>query len=263
MIRQARRYLLGAVSGATLIAIAIGVFVVLVSAQVFHDWPLAALGDEGSAVAPSRPVAGGEAVKAAAIAAGTAARRGGADAGAPRRDRSRGDRETAGGSVAAALTGAGSTETGGGAEAGAGSPASTPAAGPSPSPASGGAAGSAGGGNAPPAGSGGAGDGSGGGSGSAPGATAPDSGDAGPGGGSGGSAGASGNAASTAGAVAETVNGTVAQVDEKALGGALGKAGVTEVTESVVDGVAGPESTVGKVVDETVKAVGGLLGGKR
>ena len=44
MIRQARTYLVGAMSGATLIAIAIAVFVLLVSAQVFRDWPIAALG---------------------------------------------------------------------------------------------------------------------------------------------------------------------------------------------------------------------------
>jgi len=36
---------------------------------------------------------------------------------------------------------------------------------------------------------------------------------------------------------------------------------VTKVTEEVVDGVAGPESTVGKTVDKVVDTVGGLLGG--
>ena len=61
----------------------------------------------------------------------------------------------------------------------------------------------------------------------------------------------------------ETVNDTVNQVDQTALGGTLGETGVTEVTEGVVNGVVGPESTVGKVVDETVEAVGGLLGGNR
>ena len=43
MIRQAHTYLVGAMGGATLIAIAIAVFVLLVSAQVFRDWPIAAL----------------------------------------------------------------------------------------------------------------------------------------------------------------------------------------------------------------------------
>jgi hypothetical protein len=38
---------------------------------------------------------------------------------------------------------------------------------------------------------------------------------------------------------------------------------VTGVTEGVVNGVVGPESTVGKVVDEAVGAVGGLLHGNR
>ncbi len=59
----------------------------------------------------------------------------------------------------------------------------------------------------------------------------------------------------------ETVNNTVTKVDETVTGGALGSTGVTEVTEEVVNGVAGPESTVGKVVDEAVGTVGGLLGG--
>ena len=48
-----------------------------------------------------------------------------------------------------------------------------------------------------------------------------------------------------------------------ALGGTLHESGVTPVTEGVVDGVTGPESPVGKVVDETVGAVGGLLHGDR
>ena len=59
-----------------------------------------------------------------------------------------------------------------------------------------------------------------------------------------------------------TVNETVAGVDG-ALGGGLGEAGVTDVTEKVVNDVAGPESTVGKTVDNTVKTVGGLLGGNQ
>jgi hypothetical protein len=64
--------------------------------------------------------------------------------------------------------------------------------------------------------------------------------------------------------VTGTVNDTVSGVDE-ATGGALGKAGVTQVTEEVVDGVAGPESPLGKTVDKTVDkvrdTVGGLLDG--
>ena len=66
---------------------------------------------------------------------------------------------------------------------------------------------------------------------------------------------------STSGRVTESVNDTVGNVDQAVTGGALESAGVTQVTEEVVNGVAGPESTVGKVLDETVNAVGGILGG--
>jgi hypothetical protein len=65
--------------------------------------------------------------------------------------------------------------------------------------------------------------------------------------------------------VTGAVNDTVDGVDG-VVGGSLGETGVPEVTEKVVDGVAGSESTVGKTVDEavgktvdnTVKAVDGL-----
>ena len=60
--------------------------------------------------------------------------------------------------------------------------------------------------------------------------------------------------------VTETVNGTVGAVNE-ATGGTLEKTGVTEVTEKVVESVAGPESVVGKTVDGVAEAVNGLLGG--
>jgi hypothetical protein len=62
--------------------------------------------------------------------------------------------------------------------------------------------------------------------------------------------------------VTGTVNNTVSGAD-KALGGTLGETGVTKVTEEVVNGVAGPESTVGKTVDKAVETITGLLGGKR
>ncbi len=42
-------------------------------------------------------------------------------------------------------------------------------------------------------------------------------------------------------------------------GGTLEDTGVTQTTEEVVNGVAGPESTVGQVVDGTVKTVDGVL----
>ncbi len=57
-----------------------------------------------------------------------------------------------------------------------------------------------------------------------------------------------------------TVDKTVSGVDQ-ATGGALGKTGVTQTTEEVVDGAAGPESALGKTVDKTKETVGGLLGG--
>ena len=60
---------------------------------------------------------------------------------------------------------------------------------------------------------------------------------------------------STSSKVTSTVNETVNQVDETVTGGALEATGVTQVTEEVVNGVVGPESTVGKTVDETVKTV--------
>src|SRR4051812_47545844 len=79
MIRQAHTYLVSAMSGATLIAIAIAAFVVLVSAQVFRDWPIAALGEGGHAeVSKAKPVADGAATGGGGAGAGP---RGGAKAG--------------------------------------------------------------------------------------------------------------------------------------------------------------------------------------
>jgi hypothetical protein len=74
--------------------------------------------------------------------------------------------------------------------------------------------------------------------------------------------GGAGSGRSTSGAVTGTVNDTVSGVDQT-LGGALGDTGVTKVTEEVVDGAAGPESTVGETVDKVVETVNGLLGSKR
>ena len=69
MVRQARTYFAGAVSGATLIAIAIAFFVVLVSAQVFHDWPIAALGlgHDDSSVAPAKSLGGDRASQGTSV----------------------------------------------------------------------------------------------------------------------------------------------------------------------------------------------------
>jgi hypothetical protein len=85
-----------------------------------------------------------------------------------------------------------------------------------------------------------------------------------PGGGSGGGSGPGGGSAgggsgqSTSGAVTGTVDKTVSGVDQ-ATGGTLGDTGVAEVTEETVNGVAGPESPVGKTVDKVAETTGGLL----
>jgi hypothetical protein len=247
MVRQAHTYLVGAMSGATLIAIAIAFFVVLVSAQVFKDWPIAALSGGGdktaevSAAHPAASAAGGSGAVTAGVAgsAGRAGRAAGKPAG--------GNGDGSGGSVAgsdgvatagggqATTTEPGESATGTGGQSDGSGAAASP---PDPSP-------------------------------SSPSGTTGSSSSSGGSGGSGGGGATSGGGSTTgptptpAAQVTETVNGTVAKVDETALGGTLHETGVTEVTESVVNGVAGPESTVGKVVNETVGVVGGLLGGKR
>lgn len=231
MVRQAHTYLVSAMSGATLIAAAIAVFVVLVSVQVFDAWPIDGFGggDDRSSVSPAQLAAPGSVDVAGAGAAGAAA--GGASA-VTRTNRDRAGAD----SVSAGNTGDRSFQPGGGApsgETGSGAApdqvASTPS---SPGP---GATGSGGDGvSAPGGGGGGAGAGAGSGSGSSP-----------------------------SGSVTNTVNETVNQVDQTVTGGALEKAGVTGLTEEVVNGTLGPESTVGKVVDGAVGAVGGLLQPKR
>ena len=56
MIRQAYTYLVGALSAVVVIGVAIGVFVVLVCAQVFHELPIPVLSghDQKTAVAPAK-----------------------------------------------------------------------------------------------------------------------------------------------------------------------------------------------------------------
>src|SRR3954462_1921681 len=93
MIRQARNYMVGAMSGAGLIAVAIAVFAVLVSTQVFGDFPIAGLlggGDAGvsgakEADAPVAAGTGGGAAggKAGAKAAASTGKGGNADKGGP------------------------------------------------------------------------------------------------------------------------------------------------------------------------------------
>jgi hypothetical protein len=80
-----------------------------------------------------------------------------------------------------------------------------------------------------------------------------------PGGSGGGPGSGGGSGQSTSGAVTGAVNETVSGVDQ-ATGGALGSTGVTKATEETVNGVAAPESPVGKTVDKVVETVGGLLG---
>jgi hypothetical protein len=206
------------------------VFVVLVSAQVFRDWPIADLGGDGD---ESAPVSRAEQVRPPVDVAGATA--GPSLVGA---DGKRAGRASANsGSVATHVlgtTGGGGTDSGGlgGRDGGAGTP-SSPAQVPAPSNPSGN--GSSGAGSA----------------------------SAGANGGGANAGTGSGTVPSTAGTVTSTVNDTVTKVDEAALGGTLHESGVTPVTEGVVDGVAGPESPVGKVVDETTGAVGNLLPGNR
>ncbi len=204
MIRQAHSYLLGAMSGAALLAAAIAVFVVLVSLQAFQDWPISGLGagaGDTTSVAPGRP------------AATRAASTGGAPAWAVSR---RSARSRAAGPSRQAAAGGKSVGLGAAAP-GAGAPSSSP--------------------------------GGGGGSASSPSG----------GGSSGGAPGAGGRNGNSPGATAtNTVEETASQVDHS-VGSALGKTTVTEAAQGVVEGVAGPESTVGKAVNETVGAVGGLL----
>ena len=231
MIRQAQTYLVGAVSGTTLIAAAVVAFVALVSLQALRDWPLSGLagGDSGAAaVSAGHPVKHGPTF---GVGAGKAATPDKAPAEISRR-----------GKIRQSSTGAISPSNG--------SPqAKSPTA--TPQPQSTGGGGSQSNPSGPSASSGG---GSGG-------ATKP------PGsGGGGGEAGTPPSGPSPSEAVTGTVNETVHGVDE-ATGGALGETGVTEVVEGVVEKAAGPESIVGQTVGKTVEGVqetvDGLLGSGR
>ncbi len=238
MIRQAHTYLAGAVSSTALVAAAVVAFVLLVSLQALKEWPLAGIGNGGddSAVSgPSNPGAGSAALSAGTsgpaaaigpVASGSSARnRNGRSPGA-RQDLAAADTAptaATGSPTAQAPPSSSPTSQGGSAPGG-----SSPTGSASSSPASGGGNGG-GGGSSPSTGGGPAG--------------SPESG-----------------GQTTSGAITGTVNKTVSGVDE-ATGGVIGSTGVTEVTEKVVEGAAGPESTVGHTVDEVVKTVGGLLGG--
>lgn len=290
MIRQAHTYLVGALSGVVVIGIAIAAFVVLVSAQVFHDLPIPALSssDQKAAAVSQNKAVGSPDGGAVASTGGlgtpqasqgnTNANPGGGP-GATNGTPATGDGRRPQGNVATPTrdsTGpaqvvetAPSTTTGTGDE---GSPSgaggkdggsnnSQPSNGTTSQPPAN--SGSNGGANNPNSSSGTSGGNSGGGS---------------PTGSSGSSGGAPSTGTSGSGStpvsppatpvttakpsevITETVNGAVGTVDE-AVGGTLSETGVSKVTEEVVNGAAGPESVVGKTVDGVGEVVGGLVGG--
>ncbi len=258
MIRQARRYLVGAVSSVTVISIAIVAFVLLVSAQVFKDWPIAALGggNEQAAVSEASAVFAGSTPTAAlakTVKPGTSATpvrtpatsggdqsSGGANRGVAPQD------NTSVGSSAPPLTES-EPVTSAPQSSSPGSSPSSPADTSSPSPDQSSPT-SSGGDNA---------------TGTSSGSSKGSSGSKSP-----GQvveeivAPVTGKGGSTTAKVTETVNNTVNSVDEAVTGGALNETGVTGLTEEVVNGVVGPESALGNTVDETANAVGGLLGGQ-
>jgi hypothetical protein len=278
MIRQAHTYLVGALSGVVVIGIAIAAFVVLVSAQVFHDLPIPALSSsdqkaaavsQGKALSsPDRAVAttGGVSTGTTqpdhATANANAADGGRAGANnsqppanhqanpAPTQD------ATAPAEVVETSSGDGgdqgsSTSTNGGDS---GSHNSQPSTSHQPSSSPDG--GSGGGGNATST-SGTSGNG-----GSGGGAPTTTSGSSGGGTATGTSSAPPATPVTTAKpseTITESVNGAVGTVDE-ATGGALSEGGVTPVVEEAVNNAAGPESVVGKTVDEVGQVVGGLVG---
>jgi len=287
MIRQAHTYLVGALSGVVVIGIAIAAFIVLVSAQVFHDLPIPALSSSDQKAAVSQAKAVGSPDRQAVATTGgvstgttqpnhTAANanaagggRTGATNAQPRAHHQAGTATpTHDGTgpaevvVTAPRTGAGNTgSTSGGGNSG--GPSSSQPSSDSNSPSSSPPSGNSGGGNSTStsgtSGNGGSNNGS---STSTPGSSG---GGGATGTGGGGSTSTSPPAtpvttAKPSEAVTEAVNNTVGTVDE-AVGGTLSETGVTHVTEEVVNGVAGPESVVGKTVDGVGEVVGGLLGG--
>jgi hypothetical protein len=220
MVRQAQSYLAGAVSSVALIAAAVVAFVVLISAQAFHDWPLSGLGFGGeggtAAVAPARPAVPGPASAARGRAQPSPTSSGqGATSGNVRHPSGL-DSSAAG--VNSPSAGQPASGPGGRGGSGPGGVSSKPAGagGAAPAPSGGGSSGSSG-------------DGSGGGNGGGPGETE----------------------ASPIGEVGSQVDETVS--------GALGNPKATEVPGDVVNGLAGAKSPLGRAVGETVGAVGGLL----
>jgi hypothetical protein len=264
MIRQAHTYLVGALSGVVVIGIAIAAFVVLVSAQVFHDLPIPALSSSDQkppavsqgkalsspdhrAVATTGGVSIGTTQPDHTTANANAA--GGGQAGANNSQSSANHQATptptqdatAPAEVVETSSGNGTGNQGSSSNGGnAGSHNSQPSTSHQPSSSNGGSGG---------------------------GTTTSTSGSTG----GGAATGTSGptttsppptpvTTAKPSEAITESVNGAVGTVDD-ATGGALSESGVTPVVEEAVNGVAGPESVVGKTVDGVGEVVGGLVGG--
>jgi hypothetical protein len=259
MVRQAHNYLVGALSGVTLIGIAIAVFVVLVSAQVFHDWPIAALSshNDQAAVAPAKALPGAdqsaEAVPTATTAGASHAHvaKAGTATGAPLAKRAHRHHAASSDATGPATvveaapdpTAAGEESSGGNSGSHSSHPSSSSATSTSPAPSSNSGAGSGGTSGSSSSGGGGTATGSSGNGGST--TTTPP---------------ATAATKPLSEAVVETADGTVGAVNE-VTGGTLEKAGVTQVTEEVVKGLAGPESVVGNTVDGVGESLKGLLGG--
>jgi hypothetical protein len=251
VIRQAHTYLVSALSGVTLIGIGIAVFAVLVSAQVFHDWPVAGLGghDDKAAVSPANPVSRPVDATVNGAAAGRTATTAGSTKAAtatPTARHAKHRRAAVTDGTQVADTAAGPTVTGtpatsGGRESSggnSGSPSSQPSSSSTQSSSS----------------------------------TSSNAGSGSSSGSSGSSGGKSGGTTTTPvevpkaptptpEGVSEGLKETVNNVNE-VVGGTLESTGVTGVTEKVVEGVVGPESVVGKTVNGVGEVVGGLVGSK-
>lgn len=298
MIRQAHTYLVGALSGVVVIGIAIAAFVVLVSAQVFHDLPIPALSSsDQKPAAVSQARALGSPDRAVATTGGvstgttqpnhTTANANAADrrqAGATNSRPTPAHHQVAPATQTQESTGpaevveaatntdvgnpgatSGSGNSGGSHSSHSSQPSSkshTPSSAPTPGN-------NSGGGNATStsgsSGNGGSTNGSSNNGGSTGGSGSGGNGGAATGTSGGGSTSTSPlpvpvTTAKPSEAVTEAVNGTVGATDE-AVGGTVSETGVTQVTEEAVNGTAGPESVVGKTVDGVGEVVGGLLGG--
>ena len=281
VIRQAHTYLVGALSGVTLIGIAIAVFVVLVSAQVFHELPIVNVSSpdhKPAAISSGKalPVGGGAVTATTGGAPPQATHshhgaNGGTTAAAPNTNSAGGHEGTVteSGAIAEATGPTTAVEsppsTGGGNSSGgnSGSHSSPPSSkSPSKGPSSS-ESGSGGSGSSGTSGSSGS-TGTSGSTGSGTGSTG-SSGSTGTGTGSGTTttpptgpvtAGVKSASEELGGGVNEVVTG----IDENLLGGTLEETGVTEVTEGLVNGVTGPESVVGKTIDGVTETVNGLVG---